>query len=50
METVKCESVSRTVGFPPMAAVREQPSHAELTTMDLLLKVRSCDQSNFCQI
>lgn len=32
-----------------MAAVTEQPSHAELTTMDLLLKERGWDQSKFCQ-
>lgn len=32
-----------------MDAVTEQPIHAELTTMDLLLKERGLDQSKFCQ-
>lgn len=32
-----------------MAAGTEQPFHAELTTMDLLLKERGWDRSKFCQ-
>lgn len=30
-------------------SVTQQPSHAELTTMDLLLKERGWDQSKVCQ-
>ena len=40
---------NKKISPPPMAAVTEQPSHVELTTMDLLLKERGWDQSKFCQ-
>lgn len=49
METSKeCYPVLKQ-GSPPMAAVREQPWHAELTKMDLLLKERGWARSEFCQ-